>query len=154
VINIKNFNFLTLLKFFRLGVKSEKEDNQIHVSDKLSQNPFNIKKTNSGIERRAYTRNIVNNGPLYVYWINKEGLKCQGKVINISINSILFSTGDIFFDSDTIDELEYPPLSVSLKVEKASIIPRRNRMAVAIIEEFENNLEDQKRWLEVLVRCE
>ena len=154
MINVKNFNFFSLLKLFRFIFKYEKEDNEIPPPNESNNNQIKTKKGNIGIERRIYTRSIVNNGPLYVYWTNKEGLKFQGKVLNISINSILFSTGDIYFDSDTIDELEYPPLSVSINVKKTSIIHRKNRLVVAILEEFENNLEDQKRWMEVLVRCE
>lgn len=151
-------NLLKLFDFFSFAKSSDNTNSRDVSSLQPSQNTHldhqapDLDQDQTGIERRKFTRSTVVHGPLIVFWKNEQGKECHGEAINISITSVLFSA--VNFTAQTIERIEYPPLSITLKIKKSHILRRSQTHVVAIIEEFHNSLQDQMQWVEVLSRVD
>lgn len=103
-------------------------------------------------ERRVTLRIPVPPGAMEVRWTNKAGELKNGPAREISMTAVLFEAKD--FDGDGIDAIICPRLNLTLRVKRSDIRQREEGRVVALLEEFEDSIEDRMKWVETLTRIE
>jgi hypothetical protein len=87
-------------------------------------------------------------GAMEVHWTNEDGTKMRGKAVNISMDTVLFEAPG--FRAESIDRVVCPRLDVVFNLMRSSIHRIERESVVAVLEEFEGNVDDSMRWVEIL----
>lgn len=103
-------------------------------------------------DRRVTLRIPVPPGAMEVRWTNKNGELKSGPAREISMTAVSFESRD--FDGGGIDAIICPGLNLTLRVKRSDIRQREEGRVVALLEEFEDNIEDRMKWVETLTRID
>ncbi len=103
-------------------------------------------------ERRFSLRVAAPPGAMIIHWTNRDGAQFLGMAINISLHGVLFEAPR--FDAESIDRVVCSRLNIDLKVTKSAILRSDVDGAVAVLEEFEDNVDSKMRWIELLTRID
>lgn len=103
-------------------------------------------------ERRFSLRIPVPPRAMQVYWTDKQGVRREGSAINISMHGVMFKAHR--FDADGIDYIKCPYLNLDFDVERSRIEKRGPDFAVALLDEFKDNVNAGMKWVEILTRIE
>ncbi len=103
-----------------------------------------------GPERRFAVRVPVLPGAMTVSWTNSDGSAGSGNGIDMSMHGVLFEAKG--FDAKAIDTIAFSRHDVVLTVKRAEIHERDGDRVAAVIEEFDNNVDDRMTWIEMLTR--
>lgn len=101
-------------------------------------------------DKRVEIRVPVPPGAMDVRWTDENGESHSARVINMSMNGILFDAPG--FDTSRIDEIEYYTMNKTFQVERCKIMKRNENQIVAILEEFTGKAGDRMKWIEILTR--
>jgi hypothetical protein len=104
------------------------------------------------VERRFSLRVSVPPGAMEVQWIGEDGDKRETPAIDISMHGVKFETSGAGIASVTA--IICPKMEVVLAVKKFEEIRRDGSRAVALLIEFDNNLDDWMRWVEIITRID
>jgi hypothetical protein len=104
------------------------------------------------VERRFSLRVSVPPGAMEVQWIGEDGDKRETPAIDISMHGVKFETYGAGIASVTA--IICPKMEVVLAVKKFEEIRRDGSRAVALLIEFDNNLDDWMRWVEIITRID
>ena len=99
-------------------------------------------------DKRFSIRTPVPPGAMEVHWTNEDGTKMRGQAVNISMDAVLFEAPG--FRAESIDRVVCPRLDVVLNVKRSRIHREDEDRVVAVLEEFEGNVDDSMRWVEIL----
>ncbi|NVM23875.1 MAG: VWA domain-containing protein [Desulfobacterales bacterium] len=99
-------------------------------------------------DRRFSIRVPVPPGAMEVHWTNDDSSQMWGQAVNISMNAVLFEAPG--FRAESIDRVVCPRLDVVFNVVRSSIHRKVGDSVVAVLEEFEDNVDDSMRWVEIL----
>jgi hypothetical protein len=127
-------------------------DRVLKDADELRSKLIKEKSEKFKFERRIDLRIPVPSGSMEVRWTNKMGETKSGPALQISMNAVMIDAGD--FDGDGIDSIICPGLGLTLRVKRSDIRQRDDGKVVAMLEEFEDNVEDRMKWIETLTRIE
>lgn len=140
----------------RAEVPGQQIDQTIKVvldkGDRLRLKIMEVENETFRAERRFSLRISVPPGAMEIYWTNDDGEVNHGAAIDISLRGILFQAEG--FDSASIDKIVCHSLGFTLPVKRSRIRRRERDRVVAIVEEFQNNIESQMKWIEILTRIE
>jgi len=140
----------------RAGAPGRQMDEAMKVvldkGDKLRLKIMGAENEESQVERRFSIRISLPPGAMDIYWTNKNGEEHHGAAIDISFRGVLFEADD--FDSTSIDKIVCHPLGATLPVKRVRVEQRGIGRVVAIIEEFEDKIEGQMKWIEIFTRIE
>ena len=103
-------------------------------------------------ERRFAVRVPVPAGAMTVYWTNRDGVRHEGNVVNISMRGVLFEAAE--FDTATIDRVVCPRFNIALNVTDAAVQRRETDRVVVVMVEFEDNVDSWMAWTELITRIE
>ncbi|MBF0391890.1 MAG: VWA domain-containing protein [Alphaproteobacteria bacterium] len=104
------------------------------------------------VERRFSLRVSVPPGAMEVQWIGEDGDKRETPAIDISMHGVKFETYGAGIASVTA--IICPKMEAVLAVKKFEEIRRDGSRAVALLIEFDNNLDDWMRWVEIITRID
>ncbi|CAK0756120.1 VWFA domain-containing protein [Azospirillaceae bacterium] len=104
------------------------------------------------IDQEFSLRIVVPPGAMNILWINQNGDERYGSAINISMHGIKFKTNGCNINS--VVKIICPRIRVALKVVRANIVRSNADYAIAMLIEFENNLDDWMRWVEIITRID
>jgi hypothetical protein len=87
-----------------------------------------------------------------VQWTNEDGQKQETPAINISMHGVKFEAQDV--KAASVTRIICPNMDVALGVKKSQIVRHDDSSAVAMLVEFDNNLDDWMRWVEIITRID
>lgn len=99
-------------------------------------------------DRRFLIRMPVPPGTMEVHWTNEDGTKMRGQAVNISMDAVLFEAQGL--KAESIDRIVCPRLKEAFNIKRSSIHREDADRVVALLEEFEDNVDDSMRWVEIL----
>lgn len=130
----------------------EEINTAIGDADELRSRLIAEEKEKFKFDRRVALRIPVPPGAMDVRWINKAGELKNGPAREISMTTVSFESRD--FDGDGINAIICPGLNLTLRVKRSGIRHREEGRVVALLEEFEDNIEDRMKWVETLTRID
>ncbi|CAA6606327.1 MAG: VWA domain-containing protein [Alphaproteobacteria bacterium] len=104
------------------------------------------------VERRFSLRVAVPSGAMEIQWISADGEKRETPAINLSMHGVKFETHGA--EVKVVTKIICPNMDVVLGVKKFQEIRRDGSSSVALLIEFENNLDDWMRWVEIITRID
>ncbi|CAA7622134.1 conserved hypothetical protein [Magnetospirillum sp. LM-5] len=104
------------------------------------------------VERRFSLRVAVPSGAMEIQWISADGEKRETAAINLSMHGVKFETHGA--EVKAVTKIICPNMDVVLGVKKFQEIRRDGSRSVALLIEFENNLDDWMRWVEIITRID
>ncbi|MEO5338290.1 MAG: VWA domain-containing protein [Magnetospirillum sp. WYHS-4] len=104
------------------------------------------------VERRFSLRVRVPPGAMVVQWVGADGQNRETPAIDISMHGVKFETHGV--GVETLARIICPQMEVVLAVKKFQEIRRDGSRVVALLVEFEDNLDDWMRWVEIITRID
>jgi Na+-transporting methylmalonyl-CoA/oxaloacetate decarboxylase gamma subunit len=127
-------------------------DKAVEAADKARLEKLKFEFNLQGSERRFALRIPVPPGAMQVYWTDENGEKREGEAVNISMHGVLFKAPGI--NAEGIDCMKCPGLNVDFHITSSRVEKKEGDLAVATLDEFEDNVNARMKWVEILTRIE
>ncbi len=102
--------------------------------------------------KRVALRILVAPGAMDVLWTDEIGESHRARVIDISLNGVLFDAPG--FGASRIDTIECLAMNETFHIKRSRVMRRGESLIVAVLEEFADNVSDRMKWIEILTRIE
>lgn len=101
-------------------------------------------------DRRVSLRIPVEPETVEVYWSRLGGWIGKGQGINLSMHGILFEAEG--YTGEPIDRIVVPRKHAAFELKRVDIMHREGNRWVAVVQEFEDDVNARMAWIELLTR--